>query len=390
MIWPLLNKPTLTKVLLVTLTLWLTACASGGLRETPKALPEPLPDAAEIAIPWWHILGEEFADPSLAGLKPAVLDETVYTALATGDIFRIDRNGKVTELGRMDTRVSAPLSLDERAMVVADEKGQVHLMSLDMAPIWTLELNALVTEAAVMTERRIFVQSIDGRVNAIERITGRLLWSYQDAEPDLTLTGTSQPVLVSTVQGDVLVTGLANGKVVALSVADGSVLWEYRITRASGKTDVSRLVDVDAQVTVLGNRLIASSYQGDLVVIDAGSGRVLQAIPFSTYRSMLTAENAWYGVQANSHVVALDPSTLEQQWVNTDLEYRQVSELVELDGALLMTDRKGYLHVIDTETGELLASRHIDWLGAQTDPVPFADGVLVQGISSRLKYIEIR
>lgn len=380
----------LNRVLLTAVALWFTACASGGLKESPKALPDPLPSDVELNIQWWHILGDEFSDPSIGGLKPTLMADNAYVALNSGDVVQVSQKGVVSSLGKIDAAITAPLSVDEQSFVISDEQGRVHLLTRDFETVWTLELKALVTEAAVMTDQRVFVQSIDGRVSAIERITGRLLWSYQDAEPDLTLTGTSQPVLISTAEGDALVTGLANGKVVALSVVDGSVIWEYRITRASGKTDVSRLVDVDARVSLDGSRVIASSYQGDLVVIDAASGRVLQARPFSTYRSILVGDSAWYGVLANSHIVALDPVSLEQQWANSDLEFRQVSELIEIDGALLATDREGFLHAIDTENGEFIGSRHIDWRGVQTEPVLFADGVLVQGVSTRLKYIEVR
>jgi outer membrane protein assembly factor BamB len=227
-------------------------------------------------------------------------------------------------------------------------------------------------------------------VNAIERITGRLLWSFQDAEPDLTLTGTSTPVFINTNQGPAIVTGLANGKIVALNVVDGSVVWEYRITRASGKTEVSRLVDVDAQVTNLGDRLIATAYQGDLIVVDTATGQVLQAREFSTYRSIQVDERAWYGVNAKSEIVAMNPSTLEQQWLNSDFTYRQLSELVVLEKYLVVSDVAGYMHVLDKTTGEWLGSRHIDYRGAKTDPVPFADGVLMQGYSTRVKLVTFK
>lgn len=392
MIWPLRNKSALPRILTVSIALWLTACASGGLREAPKALPEPLPQSAEVAVVWWHILGEQFAEKAIAGLEPTVSDDgaTIYTALASGVIMSLDANGDVTELGHAGARISSPVTLSGDHLVFADEEGQVRMVTQDLTPVWNLALNALVTEAPLVTDERVFVQSVDGRISAIERITGRLLWSFQDAEPELTLTGTSRPVLIATPQGDALVSGLANGKLVAINVVDGSVIWEYRITRASGKTEVSRLVDVDAQPTLIGNRLIAASYQGDLVVIDAPSGRVMQAKPFSTYRSILADDDLWFGVKANSYVVAMDPATLEERWVNDDFEFRQVSELVKLDDVLVMTDREGWLHVLDAQNGDYLGARHIDWQGVQRGPVPFNDGVLVQGDSTRLKYIEIR
>lgn len=387
MIWPLLNKfPFIASLVSAAL---LIGCASGTLNEQPKALPETLPTAVDVDVVWWHILGDEFSEKAFGTIKPQVIDNTILTVLVDGSVVSITADGEVTSLGQHPQTVVAPLTVDDAQMLIADQEGYVTLYDVDFNTIWSLSLNALTTEKALMTDERIFVQTIDGRINAIERITGRLLWSFQDAEPELTLTGTSTPTLIQTNQGVAIVSGLANGKLVALNVVDGSTIWEYRITRASGKTDVSRLVDVDAQISLVGDRLIASSYQGDLIVVETATGRVLQAKPFSTYRSILTTESQWFGVKSNSHLVALDPVTLEENWVNEDMEYRQLSELVVSGDYVTATDAEGFLHVFNQSNGKWVGSRHIDWRGAKTDPVPFNNGLLVQGHSTRLKYVEL-
>jgi outer membrane protein assembly factor BamB len=341
-----------------------------------------------LDVTWWHILGNEQAPKSFGQLKPVVYQDLAYVALADGAVFAVDLEGEYTEIGRHAAEITAPLTVSDEQILVTDADGIVTLYTMGLIPIWSLNVGALSTESALLTEGRVFVQTIDGRVSAIERITGRLLWSFQDAEPRLTLTGTSSPILISTNRGDAIVTGLANGKLTALSVLDGSVVWEYRITRASGKTDVSRLVDVDAQATLVDGRLVASSYQGDLIVVETATGRVLQAKPFSTYRSILVDGETWFGVNAQSHVVSVNSSTLEENWTNESFEYRELSELVLLEGNLFATDKKGFLHVLDAQSGEWLASRHVDWRGAKTDPVVFGNGVLVQGYSTRLKLLE--
>lgn len=367
----------------------LFGCASGGLNEQPVELAEPLPSVVDLDISWWHILGDEQAPKAFGQLKPVVYQDRAFVALADGSVFSVSSEGEYVKIGTHPAAITAPLAVSDDQILVSDAEGNVTLYSMAFEPIWSLDLGSLSTESALLAEGRVFVQSIDGRVSAIERITGRLLWSFQDAEPRLTLTGTSSPILISTNRGDAIVTGLANGKLTALSVLDGSVVWEYRITRASGKTDVSRLVDVDAKATLIDGRLVASSYQGDLIVVETATGRVLQAKPFSTYRSILVDGDTWFGVNAQSHIVSLNASTLEENWVNDSFEYRELSELVLLNGNVFATDKKGYLHVLDAVSGEWLASRHVDWRGANTDPVIFADGVLVQGYSTRLKLLEV-
>ena len=368
----------------------LFACAGGKLIEQPKELPEQRPKKVSLDVAWWQILGDDLAPKKFGQLKPVVYNDTAYVALSDGSVFSTSTAGKIKLLGKHDTGITAPLAVDDQGLFLLDADGQLTLYDFAFQQQWSIPLNALSLETPLLTDSRIFVQTIDGRVNAIERITGRLLWVYQDAEPNLTLTGTSTPVLIDTNQGQAVVTGLANGKLVALSLVDGSVIWEYRIAKASGRTDVSRLVDVDARVTKLGDRLAVSGYQGDLVVIDNRTGRVLQAKKFSSYRSIAATESAWFGVNAKSHIVAMNPLTLEVLWENDDFEYRQVSDILLQEPYLVVADAAGFIHVLDETSGEWLGSRQVDPRGAKTDPVAFADGVLMQGYSTRLKFMHIR
>jgi len=376
-------------ILWVSVVVLLNACATGVIKEQPAALPESLPNTADMNVQWWHILSEKHSAQSFGQLYPTVFGETAYVPLTEGLVFELDADGEIVKQTQVAGSIVAPLSIDNQQIVVITGEGEVKLMDLDYNEIWSIGLTALSSEPALVTPERIFIQTIDGRVNAIERITGRLLWVYQDAQPNLTLAGTSAPVLISTAKGSAVVSGLANGKLIALDVVDGSTVWEYRIARASGKTDVSRLVDVDSQVTVLDKRLIATGYQGDLVVIETASGRVLQAKSFSSYRSILAGEDLWYGVNAQSHLVALDPKDLSEVWTITDFEYRQLSEVLLKDYVLYVGDAQGYMHAIDAHTGEWLTSRHIDYRGSNSNPVSFGDGILFQGYSSRVKSLNL-
>ena len=387
----MLNKHTLTRLLLtVAASAVMFGCSNGGLREQPVELVDPLPSVVDLKVEWWRILDDEVDVNAFGHLNPTVRGDTIYVPVASGDVYELNSDGKVMHKQHLNEGITAPLVFSDEEVLVLTNNGEAQLYSLDYKPIWSSRLGAISIERPLITEYRIFVQTIDGRVNALERVTGRLLWAFQDAEPDLTITGTSAPVLVETDQGEAIVTGLSNGKVVALSVADGSVLWEYRIARASGSTDISRLVDVDAAATILDDRLIISGYQGDMVVIDVNTGRVLQALPFSSFRSIQSDGERWYGVNSQSHLVAFDPATMNELWNLQSFEYRQLSEVLIDDGYVFVADIKGYVHVVDAETGEWLTSRRIDWKGSNSDPIKYKDGILFQGRASRIKYLTVQ
>lgn len=381
---------TLRLIALVIASGLMAACSSTALKEQPALLPDSLPQYRDVAVQWWHILGEEHAKKVFGRLAPTVFDDQIYTPLANGEIVVLASNGQEVARRSVATVITAPLAVSEDLIVTVSNAGTVIALTQQLDEVWQYQLNALALAAPVIDNDRVYVQSIDGRITAIEKRTGRLLWSFRDAEPGLTITGTAQPVLFNTASGTLLLTGLANGKFVALNVATGAQQWEYRIARASGKTDVSRLVDVDSGVIVVDNLVIIAGYQGDLVVIDPSNGSVVAAREFSTYRPMAFVNGALIGVDDKSHVIALNPNGLTELWRVTHFEYRQLSQPVIVGENVLVSDVFGFLHAIDLQSGQWMGSRHIDWRGSNSYPVAFKDGVLLQGYSTRLKYLIIQ
>lgn len=374
-------------LILAALVSLLTACAGGSLREAPAPLPEERPQLVDLRIDWWQILEERYTEMPFSRIAPLVTERGILTASPLGEVALLSESGKFIWRRQLADQITAPLAADERQMVIMTGNGDVKLFDWEGRELWSTAISALATEAPLLLEDRLIVQTMDGRVMALERNTGRPLWVYQDAEPELTITGTARPLLVD----DLVVTGLANGKLVGLSLADGSPAWEYRIARAQGKTDVSRLVDVDANVTRVGDYLLAAGYQGDMLVLDAASGQVLASQPLSTYRAVIAGQNYWYAVNDQSHVLALDPRSLAVVWTQEQFTYRRLSQVLPWKDKLAVSDADGYVHLLDAETGEWLATRLVDWTGASTAPVALGDDyILQQGNSSRIKRLSFR
>lgn len=374
-------------LILAALVSLLTACAGGSLREAPAPLPEERPQLVDLRIDWWQMLEERYTEMPFSRIAPLVTERGILTASPLGEVALLSESGKFIWRRQLADQITAPLAADERQMVIMTGNGDVKLFDWEGRELWSTAISALATEAPLLLEDRLIVQTMDGRVMALERNTGRPLWVYQDAEPELTITGTARPLLVD----DLVVTGLANGKLVGLSLADGSPAWEYRIARAQGKTDVSRLVDVDANVTRVGDYLLAAGYQGDMLVLDAASGQVLASQPLSTYRAVIAGQNYWYAVNDQSHVLALDPRSLAVVWTQEQFTYRRLSQVLPWKDKLAVSDADGYVHLLDAETGEWLATRLVDWTGASTAPVALGDDyILQQGNSSRIKRLSFR
>lgn len=366
----------------------LAGCARGTLREAPTPLPakEERPELMRMDIDWWHILVDFNTRVPFHRIGPTLTEQGILTASPLGELVLLDEAGRFIWRRQVTDHITAPVGADARNLFVMTGDGEMLMLDWNGQQRWSTALTALATEAPLVLSDRIIVQTVDGRVTAIERNTGRALWVFQDAEPSLTITGTAQPVRVD----DLVVTGLANGKLVALNINDGATVWEYRIGRAQGKTDVSRLVDVDSAITLVDDLILATGYQGDLLVIEARTGRVLGAKPLSSHRSVTVGDQYWFVVNAESHVLALDPNTLDEVWRQEQFTFRRLSEAVVWRDSLAVADGEGFVHLLDQATGEWQVTRSVDWTGISTAPVVMGDYLIQQGNSSRIKRLSHR
>ena len=71
---------------------------------------------------------------------------------------------------------------------------------------------------------------------------------------------------------------------VAVSAEDGVWRWEERVAVPQGRYDIDRVIDVDGELLLDGNVVLAASYQGNLMGFDVQSGRIVWGIEGSSYQ----------------------------------------------------------------------------------------------------------
>ena len=151
---------------------------------------------------------------------------------------------------------------------------------------------------------RVFAQTIDGELIALDADSGAQLWSYSSQVPLLTLRGTSTPLAAR----DVVYAGFASGKVVALRASNGEPIWEQRIMLPEGRSELERIVDVDAAPLLVGNAIYGQSYQGRMMRIVARDGRPRWEATVSSFQNL--AEG--YG-----QIYAVEEKIRSPQWIKT-------------------------------------------------------------------------
>jgi outer membrane protein assembly factor BamB len=279
----------------------------------------------------------------------------------------------------------APLSAGPAAadglLVVGSSKGDVIAWSQeDGVPRWRVRINAEILSAAAIGDGLVVVRGVDGKLHGLSAKDGSENWVVDQQVPRLSLRGTSRPLLV----GDLAVCGFDNGRVVAVSLGNGSTAWETAVGQSHGSTELQRLIDVDASVVADGDDLFAVAYQGRVARLSRENGQIVWARDLSSFRGLAVDANAVYVSTAEGDVVRLDRRTGTEQWRQKALERRQLSAPAVYGGRIVIADLAGSVHWLDAATGDLIARTSVGKQRISSPLVVAGDLLLVFGDGGEL------
>jgi outer membrane protein assembly factor BamB len=304
------------------------------------------------------------ADAGASAVKKSV----ILTPYLDGDvIYTADPKGRVrafaADSGRHLWRVSlkkpvtGAVAAGDGLVVVATKDGEV--IALDKADghrLWTSSVSSEVLSPVAIHEGVVVVQSVDGKLAGLSARDGKRSWIYERLEPALSLYGTSAPVTTQ----NIVLTGFASGKIVAIQIKDGKPLWEMPVAQPRGRNEVERLVDVDASPVIAGKLLFAASYQGKIIAVDMQTGRILWSRDVSTYTGMDVDANNVYLTDADGEVIAYDQRTGASVWKQEHLRARQLNAPRYMDGTVAVGDFEGYVHWLSSDDGHFVARYRVN------------------------------
>ncbi len=306
-------------------------------------------------------------------LVPAVQDGRVFTAGADGEVQALALgNGK--RIWITDTKL--PLSAGPGAgfglVAAGSSEGDVVVLDASNGALrWKARVGAEVMAPPAVGEGRVIVHTVDGRIHALRSTDGKVAWNYEQPSPRLTLRGSSPPV----VAGENVIVGFDNGKVVALVLASGDVLWETTVSPGRGRSELERLVDVDAAVQVSGHDLFVVGFQGRVAMIAMENGQGAWSRELSSHRGLALDDEALYVTLSDGVMVSLSRRDGAERWRTAALQRRGVSAPAVLGDAVVVADFEGYLHWMDRATGRFVARERAG--GRITNGPVVADGLLL-------------
>jgi outer membrane protein assembly factor BamB len=368
-------RRTVLAVAVASLLTALGACSSKKDKEIdPPATLSDFPATLRVQRVWDASVGGK-GEKLRLGLGVAIDDGRAYAAGHKGEVAAWDlQTGKTV----WETKTKAPLSGGTAAgqglVVVGSSEGA--LIALDQktgAQRWNVSLGGEVLSAAAIAPDAVLVRTVDGKLHSLAPDTGKEKWQYEQQSPRLTLRGTARPVVV----GETVICGFDNGKVVALNIPDGALIWESTVASAHGRTELERLVDIDSPVKVIQDNVYVVGFQGRVAMLALDSGQIWWAQDASSYRGLGADDDNVYVSTAEGDVVALKRATGVEVWRQKGLAHRGLSAPVVLDNTVAVADFKGYVHWLDKATGAFAGRAQAGKERVSNAPVAAGDRVLV-------------
>lgn len=370
------NKPCLG--LLMGLLLALHGCSSDSAPDWAEmkgeAGPAPLVEfipTAKFEERWHGEVGD--SGPNL--LQPALTAGAVYGASVKGNLTRMDAlSGKQIWRIKTGIAISGGVGSGEGLVLVGGDKGDVLAYDENGQLRWKSKVPSEVLSVPQVADGVVMVRSGDGRIAGLSAADGKRLWLYERSTPALVVRSHAGV----TVQRGVAYAGFAGGKLVALKIADGSVLWEVAVSQPRGNTELERISDITSNPVADDEQVCAVAFQGRVACYDAAQGSPLWNRDISSDKGMMLLRKYLYLSDAKGLVIVLDKTSGSTVWKNEQLLLRNTAAPHALERFVVVGDYAGYLHGLNREDGGMAARIKLDGGAIQAAPLPLDDGLLVQ------------
>jgi outer membrane protein assembly factor BamB len=320
-------------------------------------------------------------------LQPRVDGDRIYAAGAKGRVSAFDVNtGQL--LWQVNTGLplrGGPGSGDGLVLLGTADAEVVALDRNSGAERWRAKVSSEVLAAPSAAEGVAVVRSIDGRIYGLSSDSGKRIWIYDSSVPVLTLRGTSAPVITN---GGVIA-GLSNGKLVALLLKNGSLLWESRIAIPRGRSELERIVDIDADPIVANGVVHVATYQGNVATVALENGRGLWNRKMSSHAGIAADSNILYITDEDSAVWALDRRSGSSYWKLDKLRARKLSAPAAYGEYVVVGDLEGYVHFLDRKSGAFAARIRVGSSPIVAAPIVAGDTVFISSSAGELTALRI-
>jgi outer membrane protein assembly factor BamB len=258
---------------------------------------------------------------------------------------------------------------------VGTDQGRVYALAADSGDTaWKSEVSSEVITAPRVAGGMVFVRTADDFLWALRTADGGDRWSFNVEGRSLALRGGSRPAF----RDGRVYAGFSSGELVALDAGDGSPRWREAVATPSGRTELERMVDVDAAPAVVDGMVIAAAYQGAVVAMDTGNGQQLWKRNFSVYNDPAVAGERVYLTTDEQTVIALDRDNGGTLWTQKALSGSgALSAPAVAEEAVVVGDGEGRVTWFHRGSGKVMGQIDLGPSAVHGPPLVLEDGAVL-------------
>ncbi len=315
---------------------------------------------------WYTSTGPGVSDDYLK-LAPSISGQSIFTASRNGTVSANDKlTGKSIWSVSTGSAITGGVTASGNLVYVGTRAGDtVAFRQTDGQIAWKANSSGEILAPVAATNNVTLIKTIDGRVSAVSSLDGHKLWQYQVTEPTLILRGSSAPQITR----DSAIVGFENGNLVKLSLRQGHEQWQTSIAEPTGIFAIQRMIDIDADPVVVGNRVYAATYQGRIAALNLASGSEIWNHDISSYAGIASDGNKVYVSDAKSHIWAFNAGNGAVEWQQEDLYARTTTGPAVIGNYVVVGDAEGYLHWMSKQDGHFVARTYVSKSGIIATPI---------------------
>jgi outer membrane protein assembly factor BamB len=343
--------------------------------EPPRELAESFESLVGVRTLWTASLGDGY-DKQYVNLVAAADETSVYAAERQGDLHAFNRltggSGWTQETGLAFS--AGPALGDDKLILGTSNAEVVAYRRSDGTLLWKTEVTSEILAPPRVADGVVVVRGTDGHLTGLDEKTGATLWNYERSVPALMIRSRG----ASIVTDEYVIDGFASGKVIALSLSKGKLEWETTVALPHGRSEVDRLVDMDAAPVIKNGTLYISGYQGGIAAMSVREGEVQwREEKISTYTGLVANRRSLFLADISSDLWCLDMRNGGDLWKQDELHQRRLTVPALIKDYLVVGDFEGYLHVLSQEDGSLLARVQVDDSAIDEAPAIYDDVIYV-------------
>lgn len=317
-------------------------------------------------------------------LIPALADGRIYAASHDGTVMALDAlNGQ--RLWEVATKLpisgGVGLMLDPGLVLVGTDKGQVvALRQEDGQEAWRSQVSSEILAPPRGAAGIVVVHTGDGKFTGLDARSGERRWAYTHALPALSLRGAAPSLLTH----NLIITGLATGKLLVLSLDKGLPVTEKTIAAPRGRTEIERLVDIDSEPKIFDDILYLVAYRGSIAAMDMRNGNLVWNREISSYAGLDVDNQQVYVSDETDAVLALDRRNGGTFWKQSELTGRRLSAPAASTDYVVVGDFEGYLHWLSKDSGRIVGRVRAAGQGIIAPPLAAGNIVFALGKNGAL------